>query len=207
MAPFTILCGWAVAQRFRYCSVLGSLVLLWGRLSRLWHCCLGSLGFLGTWYRGIWSSSSDLPSRSSSLAMSYETSILSSFSNALLVPGALSSPSDIIMFSDIFCEWSGKTAVSILILWISSVADWIEKLIEMCSRYQSRKECFLTILYSFEGSKILCFYWLFMFGPIVCLHRRSLRAQHELCFLCRLKCKILSRYCDSFARREFPALV
>ena len=77
----------------------------------------------------------------------------------------------------------------------------------MCSRYQSQKECFLTILYSFEGSKILCFYWLFMFGPIVCLHRRSLQAQHELCFLCRLKCKILSRYCDSFARREFPALV
>ena len=53
--------------RFRYCSVLGSLVLLWGPLSRLWRCCLGCLGFLGTWYGGICSSSSDLPSRSSSL--------------------------------------------------------------------------------------------------------------------------------------------
>ena len=53
-------------QRFRYCSVLGSLVLLWGRLSRLWRCCLGCLGFLGTWYGGICSLSSDLLSRSSS---------------------------------------------------------------------------------------------------------------------------------------------
>ena len=35
-------------QRFLYCSVLGSLVLLWGCLSRLWRCCLGCLGFLGT---------------------------------------------------------------------------------------------------------------------------------------------------------------
>ena len=40
--------------------------------------------------------------------MSYETSILSSFSKALLVPGAFSSSSDVIMFSDIFCEWTGK---------------------------------------------------------------------------------------------------
>ena len=62
-------------RRFRYCSVLGSLVLLWGRLSRLWRCCLDCLGFLGTWHGGICSSSSDLPSRSSSLAMSCETSI------------------------------------------------------------------------------------------------------------------------------------
>ena len=107
-------------QRFLYCSVLGSLVLLWGRLSRLWHCCLGCLGFLGTSYGGICSSSSDLLSRSSSLAMSYETSILSSFSMALLLPGAFSSPSAV-MFSNIF--WSGKTTVSILILWIWSVAD------------------------------------------------------------------------------------
>ena len=63
-----------------------------------------------------------LPHSLLSLAMSYETSILSSLSKALLVPGALGSPSDVIMFSDIFCKWSGKTAVSILILWISSVA-------------------------------------------------------------------------------------
>ena len=35
-------------QSFLYCSVLGSLVLLLGRLSRLWRCCLGCLGFLGT---------------------------------------------------------------------------------------------------------------------------------------------------------------
>ena len=139
--------------------------------------------------------------------MSYETSILSSFSMALLLPGAFSSPSAV-MFSHIFWEWSGKTTVSILILWIWSVADCINRLIEMCSWYQSQKGCFLTIfVYSFEGSKILCFYWLFMLWPFVCLHRRSLRAQHELCFLYRLKCKILSRYCNSFARREFPALV
>ena len=35
-------------QSFLYCSVLGTLVLLLGRLSRLWRCCLGCLGFLGT---------------------------------------------------------------------------------------------------------------------------------------------------------------
>ena len=104
--------------------------------------------------------------------------------------------------------WSGKTTVSILILWIWSGGDWINRLIEMCSWYQSQKGCFLTIfVHSFEGSKILCFYWLFMLWPFVCLHRRSLWAQHELCSLYRLKCKILSRYCNCFARREFPPLV
>ena len=53
-------------RRFWYCSVLGSLVPLWGRLSRLWCFSLGCLGFLGTWYGGICSLSSDLLSRSSS---------------------------------------------------------------------------------------------------------------------------------------------
>ena len=42
----------------------------------------------------------------------------------LLGPGAFSSPSDVMRLCDIFFgKWSGKSTVSILILWISSVAD------------------------------------------------------------------------------------
>ena len=58
-----------------------------------------------------------------------------------------------------FRQWSGKTAVSILILWISSVADSLE-MIEMSSRYHFNERAILSkYIYSARISPKHSFLW------------------------------------------------
>ena len=61
----------------------------------------------------------------------------------VLWPGAASRPSAVSKFCGNLRQWAGKTAVSILILWISSVADSLE-MKEMSSRYHFNKRALFS---------------------------------------------------------------
>ena len=108
-------------------------------------------------------------SRRSSSGMS-EVSMFSSSLMSSEVPGTISSPSDVNRFSDMV---EGQAMVRQdrgfdPIVWISSVADYIEMRTDRDGFSVSvrRNGCFPTYLYSWEGSKMLHCYWPFSFSQL-----------------------------------------
>ena len=64
---------------------------------------------------------------------------------------------------------------------------------EICSRYLSGKRgCSSSILYSYQGSKIMIFHWLLCFGQLCCRGNDPCMLSMVLCFLLWLICKIWS---------------